>query len=1108
MPVLMSYVEPTLKSVRVRNQWIVTLAFVLVLGAGLLMHLLDRRQAVVAQARLDHASDSQLIQTTIQREINRLNQNLHKHAQNETLLLSNVPDINPPTRMLDFIKSHPLIEKLYWTDEQGIWLRGTNPLERESIPKLLAPMLQTHGTSSWLDQPHLYAIQANTKPMLLLVASESNSLTGEVYHLVATLNEEMLSELLKPSISHARLQVWLTDGLNHRIDLSKQADSQDQASQTQIELQTPLFNKELQNARTKDWQLNSRRELTNEMSTFWNEATAKIGAFAFLIIALLLGVRHNSIHQIQRQRERERNLHALEESEERLKLATQGAGIGVWEYIFDSDSMRWDATMCSIYGISSDISSLSSAEWISFLAVQDRERIRGILSEQSQKTETFDVQFRIHRQDNGVQRHIKARAQCFKGDDNTVHRMVGVNQDITEQKEFEQLLKEAEDRFRSAFESAAVGMVMFGLDGSLIQINEALAQMLGYTKEELKALNLDQVTHPQDLMSDERPRKELLNGVRSSYQLEKRFLNKSGAVIWAFWSVSAVKNDRGHNTYFIAQIQNITERKKSEAALIEREHFLRTLSECLPGLVSYWGRDLRCHFANKNYEQWTGLPMSKLRGIHMRKLLGEALYANDQIHVQGVLGGETQRFERRKRKPDGSFADTLVHFIPDVLYGHVEGFFALSTDVTELKMQQRELERMNNQLILRTEQAEAASKAKSTFLANMSHEIRTPMNAIMGMLQLIGDSELNPEQQSYLNKIGSAADVLLNVLNDVLDLSRVEANKLELDFVRFNLDELLGKTIDLFSYRAEEKDIRLYCTKSAECPVSLIGDRLRLAQILNNLLSNALKFTDRGHIHLEVKSIDNGKKLQFSVIDTGSGMTPEQAALLFQPFSQVDSSSSRRFGGAGLGLSICKSLSELMGGNIRVESTPEKGSVFTFTIENKEPSYTLTQSEKDLLIGDSRSKSEPAAVASNRSTEQEKVALNGIRILIADDHKLNRLVAGEMIRKAGGIVTLANDGQEAIDACKTENFDVILMDLQMPRVDGYQATSTILSMLGNSCPPIVAVTASATEKDRQNILAAGMKDHLVKPFQKEDLVRVLIEQSKKNFPFDFLKTKV
>ncbi len=1062
------------------------------------MHLLDRKHTVVAQARQVHVTDSVLIQATIQREINRLNQNLHKHAQTEALLINtsigSVVDTTPPLRMLDFLRNHPLIEKLYLADEQGNWLKGTNPLERELIQKALAPMLQTHGASSWLDQPHMYAVRIKDKVVMLLVASESNSLTGEVYHLVAALNEEMLADFLKPSIGHARLRVWLTDGLNHRIDLSTPSTNQEQASESQIELQIPLFNKELQNARTKDWQLNSQRDFSAEMSTYWNEVAAKLGAFGLLTLILLIGVRYNSIHQIQRQRERERNLHALEESEERLKLATQGAGIGVWEYIFDSDSMRWDPTMCSIYGISSDISTLSSAEWISFLAVQDRERIRGILLEQSQKAETFDVQFRIHRQDNGAQRHIKARAQCIKGDSNTVHRMIGVNQDITEQKEFELLLKEAEDRFRSAFESAAVGMVMFALDGSLIQINQALAHMLGYTKAELKALNLDQVTHPQDLMSDERPRKELLNGVRNSYQLEKRFLNKTGGVIWAFWSVSAVKNDRGHNTYFIAQIQNITERKKSEAALIEREHFLRTLSECLPGLVSYWGRDLRCHFANKNYEQWTGMPMSKLRGIHMRKLLGESLYASDQVHVQGVLGGETQRFERRKRKPDGSYADTLVHFIPDVLYGHVEGFFALSTDVTELKMQQRELERMNNQLVLRTEQAEAASKAKSTFLANMSHEIRTPMNAIMGMLQLIGDSELNPEQQSYLNKIGSAADVLLNVLNDVLDLSRVEANKLELDFVRFNLDELLSKTIDLFSYRAEEKDIRLYCTKSADCPVSLIGDRLRLAQILNNLLSNALKFTDRGHIHLEVKSMDGGKKLQFSVIDTGSGMTPEQSALLFQPFSQVDSSSSRRFGGAGLGLSICKSLSELMGGNIRVESEPGKGSMFTFSIANKDPSYILTQSEKDLLIGDSRSKAEPTAVASTRSTEQEKIALTGMRVLIADDHKLNRLVAGEMIRKAGGVVTLANDGQEAIDACKTENFDVILMDLQMPRVDGFQATSAILALLGDNCPPIIAVTASATEKDRQNILAAGMKEHLVKPFQKEDLVRVLKEQ--------------
>ncbi|NJM32488.1 MAG: hypothetical protein HC848_06020 [Limnobacter sp.] len=465
--------------------------------------------------------------------------------------------------------------------------------------------------------------------------------------------------------------------------------------------------------------------------------------------------------------------------------------------------------------------------------------------------------------------------------------------------------------------------------------------------------------------------------------------------------------------------------------------------------MSYWGRDLRCHFANRNYESWTELPLESLRGIHMRKLLGDAMFASDHPHALAALHGEPQRFERRQRKKDGQFADILVHFIPDVIYGQIEGFFALATEITELKGHQRELERINTQLVVRTDQAEQASKAKSTFLANMSHEIRTPMNAIMGLMQLMADTGLQAQQRDYLDKISSAAEILMNVLNDVIDVSRIEANKLELSPTRFSLATLLDKTIDLFSYRAEEKNLRLLCTRHANCPTSLVGDRLRLAQILNNLLSNALKFTEQGQIHLEVCTCEEGSKLQFKVSDTGIGMDNAQAAELFKPFSQVDSSSSRKYGGAGLGLSICRNLSELMGGSIEVKSEPGKGSVFTFYIDNQDPDYSRTAPEhaadqEDTLTLNRQTKlrwataenlmqevesGQMAATTGRHETQAHEASLallepntevaappapqplTGVQVLIADDHQLNRLVAGEMIRKAGGNVTLANDGK-------------------------------------------------------------------------------------------------
>ena len=809
-----------------------------------------------------------------------------------------------------------------------------------------------------------------------------------------------------------------------------------------------------------------------------------MGFLLFSLVAAWAIRQANEQRRLQSNLEREARAQEAYQ-QERFHLATQSAGIGVWEYDLSAHHIRWDSAMCQIHGVPQERHALNVQEWLALIVPEHQHRLQELIRRAPLHHSMVELHFDIHRQHDQATRNIQSRAKVHADSEGQALRLIGVSVDITQQRQFEGALRDAEERFRSSFEWAAIGMAILSAKGHFIQVNNALCGIVGYSRDEMLSMSYEDITHPQDTQQHLHLVKAVFHRERNSYQLEKRYRHKEGHVVWVTLSVSAVREPEDRVAYFIAQVQDITERKRQEAALIEREHFLRTLSECLPGLVSYWSTDLRCHFANRNHEKWIGLPSDKVRGLHLKRVLGEENFKTHAHHYQQVLGGAKQRFEVRKALPTGGYADVLVHLIPDVLYGRVEGFFSISTNITDFKAQQRELERINVELVERTAQAESANRAKGAFLANMSHEIRTPMNAIMGLLQLMQDMELPALQRDYLQKIGSAADVLLNVLNDILDISRVEANKLELDMARFELDTLLSKSVDLFSYRAEEKQIRLFCTKDPSCPSSLVGDRLRLAQVLNNLLSNALKFTEHGHIHLNVKPWQ-GNDLLFSVRDTGMGMSPNQCSALFQPFSQVDDSSSRRYGGAGLGLSICKNLVELMGGTIWVESTLGEGTTFHFTLPCLEPDFTV---RPELAL--------PAPVPANPgNADTDTAPLAGVRVLVADDHKLNRMVAQEMLRKWGAEVTLATNGVEAVEACREQTFELVLMDLQMPEMDGHEATRQILAEHGTRAPKIVAVTASATAKDREAILRAGMCDHVIKPFRKEDLLQILQDLSK------------
>jgi PAS domain S-box-containing protein len=375
---------------------------------------------------------------------------------------------------------------------------------------------------------------------------------------------------------------------------------------------------------------------------------------------------------------------------------------------------------------------------------------------------------------------------------------------------------------------------------------------------------------------------------------------------------------------------------RNEEALEENERFMRTLTDIIPGMVGYWTKELRCGFANIAYLEWFGKTQEQMRGIHIRDLMGEELFSRNEPYIRAALRGERQRFERILVKADGSTGYTWAHYIPDMDGTEVRGFFVLVSDITELKQAQFQLEQLNTELSRRTVEAETANNAKSEFLANMSHEIRTPMNAIIGLTRLVLESELSPRQGEFLRTVYSSSQALMEILNEILDYSKIEAGCIELDQEPMNLEGLLRNTADLFSARISEKGLTLEWEIAPGTPAVVIGDPLRFSQVLNNLVGNAVKFTETGQLHitLEPEKIEGDIiTLRCAVRDTGIGLSPEQSERLFHPFTQADGTISRRFGGTGLGLAICHKLVGLMGGDITVSSQEGEGATFVFTIQ-------------------------------------------------------------------------------------------------------------------------------------------------------------------------------
>jgi PAS domain S-box-containing protein len=614
------------------------------------------------------------------------------------------------------------------------------------------------------------------------------------------------------------------------------------------------------------------------------------------------------------------------------------------------------------------------------------------------------------------------------------------------------------------------------LQGNITYANDRFCEISGYARSELLGANHRLVNsgHHTAAMFE-----AMWNQISHGkvWRGEIRNRKKNGDFYWVDATIIPLQGLNGLPEQYIAIRTDITARKTFEVQLAEQLHFVEVLLEATPTAIylkDLQGRYLRF---NKAFE--------KLFGIERDAWIGKTVFdllpadAASMVHDKDLAlfrTGEVQSYET-------VFVHIRSREAREALYwkaplkdanGHVTALVGTVLDITDKNRFEQELREAK-----RT--AEAANQAKSDFLANMSHEIRTPMNGVIGMTELAMGTQLDATQREYLTIVKNSAQSLMVILNDILDFSKIEAGKLNIESVEFSLQDLVHETLKTLVQRAQGKGLAMTEELSISLPTHVRGDPVRIRQVLTNLCDNAIKFTARGGVAVSVAAhaLDTGDtEVRFSVKDTGIGIPPDKQKGVFEAFSQADTSTTRKFGGTGLGLTICARLVELMGGRIWVDSTPGQGSTFHFTVRIQTPQLVLAQSVSQAS----------AAVSPQLS--------RALQVLLVEDHPINQILATTLLKKWGHSVVLAKNGQEAVDLFPRQAWDIVLMDMQMPVMGGLEATRLIRAgEVAGHRVPIVAMTANAMESDRQACLDAGMDDHLAKPFNADSLQTMLAKHT-------------